>query len=70
MSGPGIRERGWLLFGVLSRVELDGVWPEGLLDAYVTMIPKTDGDATPLGNDPCAFFLLFTASGLLLGFVT
>ena len=34
----------WLAV-VLSRVELDGVWPEGLLDAYVTMIPKTDGDA-------------------------
>ena len=24
----------------------------GLLDAYVTMIPKTDGDATPLGQRP------------------
>ena len=59
----------WLAV-VLSRVELDGVLLEGLLDAYVTMIPKTDGDSTPLGNDPCAFFLLFTASGLLSGFVT
>ena len=37
----------WLAV-VLSRVELDGVWPEGLLDAHVTMIPKTDGDATSL----------------------
>ena len=37
---------------VLSRVELDGVWPDGLLDAYVTMIPKSDGDATPLGQRP------------------
>ena len=41
----------WLAV-VLSRVESDGVWPEGLLDAYVTMIPKTDGDATPLGQRP------------------
>ena len=41
----------WLAV-VLSTVELDGVWPEGLLDACVTMIPKTDGDATPLGQRP------------------
>ena len=38
----------WL--AVLSRVELDGVWPEGLLDAYITIIPKVD--ATPLGQRP------------------
>ena len=37
---------------VLSRVELDGVWLDGLLDAYVTMIPKSDGDSTPLGQRP------------------
>ena len=37
---------------VLSGVELDGVWPNGLLDAYVTMIPNSDGDATPLGQCP------------------
>ena len=36
----------------LSGVELDGVWPEGVLDAYTTMIPKADGDATPLGQRP------------------
>ena len=29
-----------------------GVWPDGLLDAYITMIPKTDGDATLLGQRP------------------
>ena len=29
-----------------------GVWPDGLLDAYIAMIPKTDGDATPLGQRP------------------
>ena len=33
----------------LSKVEEIGVWPDGLLDAYIAMIPKTDGDATPLG---------------------
>ena len=37
---------------VLSRVELDGVWPGGLLGACVTMIPKSDSDATPLGQRP------------------
>ena len=41
----------WLAV-VLSRVELDGIRPEGLLDADVTMIPKTDGDATTLGQRP------------------
>ena len=29
-----------------------GVWPDGLLDAYIPMIPKSDGDATPLGQRP------------------
>ena len=37
---------------ILSKVEDTGVWPDGLLDAYITMIPKTDGDATPLGQRP------------------
>ena len=36
----------------LSKVEEIGVWPDGLLDAYIAMIPKTDGDATPLGQRP------------------
>ena len=34
---------------ILTKVEDVGVWPDGLLDAYVAMIPKTDGD-TPLGQ--------------------
>ena len=29
-----------------------GFWPDGLLDAYISMIPKVDGDATPLGQRP------------------
>ena len=37
---------------IFSKVEDTGVWPEGLLDAYIAMIPKTDGDATPLGQRP------------------
>ena len=36
---------------VLSVVE-GGVWQEGLLDAYIALIPKADGDATPLGQRP------------------
>ena len=35
---------------VLVKVEDVGIWPDGLLDAYISMIPKTDGDATPLGQ--------------------
>ena len=37
---------------ILSKVEDVGVWPDGLLDAYIAMIPHTDGDATPLGQRP------------------
>ena len=37
---------------VLGQVEDFGVWLDGLLDAYIAMIPKTGGDATPLGQRP------------------
>ena len=37
---------------ILTCVEDTGVWPEGLLDAFFALIPKTDGDATPLGQRP------------------
>ena len=37
---------------ILSKVEDLGVWLDGLLDAYITMIPKTDGDSTSLGQRP------------------
>ena len=37
---------------ILTKVEDIGVWPDVLLDAYIAMIPKTDGDATPLGQRP------------------
>ena len=37
---------------ILSMVEDLGVWPDGLLDAYIAMIPKVNGDATPLGQRP------------------
>ena len=37
---------------ILTLVEDTGVWPGVLLDAYIAMIPKTDGDATSLGQRP------------------
>ena len=37
---------------ILSCVEDFGIWPDGLLDAYIAMIPKVDGDAAPLGQRP------------------
>ena len=37
---------------ILRLLEEEGVWPDGLLDAYIAMIPKSDGDATPLGQRP------------------
>ena len=36
----------------LELVESTGTWPQGLLDAYIAMIPKVDGDSTPLGQGP------------------
>ena len=33
-------------------MEDTGVWLEGLLDACIAMIPKTDGDATPFCQRP------------------
>ena len=35
---------------LLELVESTGTWPQGLLDAYVAMILKADGDSTPLGH--------------------
>ena len=37
---------------LLDLVETTGTWPQGLLDAYIAMIPKADGDSTPLGQRP------------------
>ena len=37
---------------ILAKVEDFCVLLGGLLDAYIGMIPKTDGDATPLGQRP------------------
>ena len=37
---------------ILTKVEDIGVWPEGLLDAYIAMMPNTDGDASPFGQKP------------------
>ena len=37
---------------ILTKVEDFWVWPDGLLDAYIAMIPKTGGDATPLPQRP------------------
>ena len=43
---------------ILSEVEEVGVWPEGLLDAYIALIPLADGDATPLGQRPLSVLLV------------
>ena len=37
---------------LLELVETTRVWPQGLLDAYIAMIPKADDDSTPLGQRP------------------
>ena len=40
------------LLAFLPRLKNFGTWPDGLLDAFFAMIPKTDGDSTPLGQRP------------------
>ena len=37
---------------LLTLVEDTGSWPQSLLDAYIAMIPKADGDTTSLGQRP------------------
>ena len=37
---------------ILSKVEEVGVWPDGSLDASIALIPKADGDDTPVGQRP------------------
>ena len=40
------------LASVLRQIEAAGRWPQGLLDAYIAMIPKAEGDSTSLGQRP------------------
>ena len=58
--GKKSSDRGNSLANLHNRVEQDGVWPKGLLDAYTAMIPKSDGVATS-----CVFSLLSVGFGLL-----
>ena len=37
---------------LLDLVETSGIWPQGLLDAYIAMIPTDDGYSTPVGQRP------------------
>ena len=37
---------------VLRQIETVGQWPQGLLDAYIAMISKAEGDSTPIGQRP------------------
>ena len=58
-----------LFFGLailLELVETTGTWPQGLLDAYIAMIPKADGDFILLGQRPLSARLC-TGCGLPFG---
>ena len=43
---------------LLVLVETTGVWPQGLLDAYIAMIPTADGDSTLFGQRPLSVLLV------------
>ena len=43
---------------LLELVESTSIWPQGLLDAYIAMIPKADGDSAPLGQRPLSVLLV------------
>ena len=49
---------------VLRQVEAAGQWPQGHLDAYISMIPKAEGDSTSPWS---ASFVRFTGSLSSLG---
>ena len=72
----GVEGSSFFFFGmmylarILTKVEDFGIWPDGLLDAYLAMIPKTDGDATPLGQRSLSVLPSFIVFGLLLGRVS
>ena len=51
---------------ILTKVEEVGVWPDGLLDAYIALIPKSDGDATPLARGLAASSQSCIVFGLVL----
>ena len=54
---------------ILTKVEVVGVWLDGLLDAYIAMIPEVGGDATPLGQRPLSVlpivYRIWASAGLL-----
>ena len=55
---------------ILTKVEDTGVWPDGLLDAYIAMIPKNDGNAiSPWPETSLVRSRLFIVFGLLLVWV-
>ena len=56
---------------ILILVEDTGIWPDGLLVAYIAMIPKTDGDGTRLGQRPLSVLpIVFSLMiGSSLGFL-
>ena len=48
-----------------SSSEATGQWPQGLLDAYIAMIPKAEGDSTPLGQRPlCVLAVVYRSLGV------
>ena len=65
LDGSGWREFKALLVAwfdrlasILRLVELEGVWPDGFLDAYIAMILKLMETLHPLDSVLCVFFLM------------
>ena len=56
------------LASVLSKVEEIGAWPDGLLDAYIVMIPKTDQRSLCVLPVVYRIWLLLVWSSLRIGY--
>ena len=54
------------LLAFLPWLKITGIWPDGLLHASIAMIPKTDGDAIPLGQRPLTVIYRIWASSRLV----
>ena len=51
---------------ILRSVGAAGCWPQHLLDAYIALIPKSEGGSSPIGQRPlCVLLVVYRSSARL-----